>query len=208
MLITSQNLIRRVVMVCVGVFFLSYAISLLIYSNLGSDPATCMNLGIAQKVGLSLGNWQLIFNCIVLAVMFFMERRLIGIGTVINMVSIGYLIDFFRGVNAHLFPAEPSLALRFLFMAVGLILLALTAALYMYPQLGVSPYDSLGLILTRRLPFDFHWCRIGCDVLAVLIGLLCGSVVGVGTVLSAFCIGPLIKWFTGRLEELFPLSIH
>lgn len=201
----NQNLFRRTAMVCIGILVMGFAISLLVYANFGSDPCTCMNLGVSSRIGLSFGVWQLLFNCLVLVVMFFVSRRLIGIGTVINMVSIGFLVDFFRGIYAQVSPDAPAFAVRVVIVAAGLVLLAFSAALYMYPGLGVSPYDSLALMVSERFGFDFKWCRIVCDVLAVLVGWLCGSVVGAGTVVSAFFMGPLIKGFTSLLKKAFPL---
>lgn len=197
--------LRRILMVCLGVFVLGFSISLLVYANFGSDPCTCMNLGVASRLGLTFGTWQLLFNCIVLVVMFFVSRRLIGIGTVINMVSIGFLVDFFRAVYAQFLPASPAVAVRAAVMAAALVLLSFGAALYMHPGLGVSPYDSLSVMAAEKLRFDFKWCRVACDLLAVVIGFLCGSVVGVGTAVSAFCMGPLIKFFANRLNRAFPL---
>lgn len=202
----NKNLVQRIGMMCIGVFLLGFAISLAVYVNLGTDPCTCMNLGVSGKIGLPFGTWQLIINCIILVFMFFLSRRLIGIGTLVNMVSIGFLVDFFGWVYARILPTQPGLLLRILIMIFALVLLAFSAALYIYPQLGVSPYDSLGFIASERLHIQFRWCRITCDVLAVLIGFLCGSVVGVGTVLTAFCMGPLIKGFGDLIAKKFPLQ--
>lgn len=202
----KKDLIKRVFMVCVGVFLLSYAVSLSVYANLGTDPATCLNLGISGKVHLSFGVWQLIFNCIVLVFTFIFSRHLIGIGTVINMVTIGFLVDFFNANCFWMFPAHPNELLRIVIMAIGVVLISFGAALYIYPQLGVSPYDSVAFFLAERFHFQFRWCRIIWDVSAVLVGWLCGSVVGVGTVVTAFCIGPLIKAFGDVLAKKFPFD--
>ena len=202
----NHNLIKRISMVCIGVLLLSFAVSLFIYANLGTDPASCMNLGISSKVGLSFGMWQLTFNCIVLVFTFIFARHFIGIGTVINMVSIGFLADFFNVVLSRILPSHPSVFLRIIIMIFALILISFAAALYIYPQLGISPYDSVAFIFAERLHIQFRWCRIVWDVSAVLIGWLCGSVVGVGTVATAFCLGPLIKYFTDLLQKKVTLQ--
>lgn len=146
------------------------------------------------------------FNLVLLAATFVFSRSLIGIGTVVNMTCIGFLVDFFRGVYAAFLPASPTLAVRAVIMLAALVLLSLAVALYMYPALGVSPYDSLAIILSSRLNADFKWCRIATDMVAVAIGFFTGSVVGVSTAASAFCMGPLIKAFTRCLQRAFPRS--
>ncbi len=202
----NKPLLKRIVMVCIATLIMGFAVSLSVYAALGTDPCTCLNLGISHKIGMSFGTWQLIFNCTVLVFTFFFARHLIGFGTVVNMVAIGYLVDFYGGILAHVLPADPTVFLRLVCMLCGVVILAFTAALYMYPRLGVSPYDSIGFILTERTHIQFRWCRIACDVLAVLIGFLTGSIVGLGTVITAFCMGPLIKLFGDILRKRIPLQ--
>lgn len=197
----NQSLFRRVRMVCVGVFLMGFFIAVFVYANLGSDPCTVMNLGVSGKLGIPFGVWQLIVNCVILIFTFSLSRNLIGIGTVVNMVSIGFLVDFFRMIFARILPAAPALWLRILLMAVAVVGLSLTAALYMYPQLGISPYDSVPVVLAQKTGIQFRWCRVFWDLLAMLIGWLCGSVVGVGTVITAFFLGPLIKYFTNQVAR-------
>lgn len=198
-----KNLSRRVAMVCAGVILLAFSISLLVYAALGPDPCTCMNLGVSGRLGLSFGTWQLLLNAVILVFIFLFSRHLIGIGTVISMVFVGYLVDFFRAILAHILPGQPSLSLRIIVLVLALVLISFSAALYMSPQLGVSPYDGLAFMVAEHLHFQFRWCRIAFDVLAVLIGWLCGSIVGVGTVLTAFCMGPLIKLFIDFITRKF-----
>lgn len=202
----NKSLLKRIAMVCIGVLLIGFAISLSVYANLGTDPCTCLNLGISGIIGMDFGTFLLLFNCIILVFTFLLARHLIGIGTIINMVSIGFLVDFFRGVFVYILPSQPSVLFRVFVMLCGIAILSFAAALYIYPQLGVSPYDSIGFILAERTHIQFRWCRIFCDVLAVLIGFLCGSIVGVGTVITAFCIGPLIKYFGDQLQIKIPLQ--
>lgn len=203
---TDKTLIRRVAMMCLGVFLMGFSIALFVYASFGTDPYTCMNLGLSGKLGIPFGLWQLLANCAILVVTFFTARRLIGLGTIVNMAGVGFLIDFFRGIFSRILPGSPSLLFRAAAMLVAVVSLSFTAALYMYPRLGVSPYDSIAYILTERTRLGFRWCRILCDVTAVAIGFLCGSVVGVGTLVTAFFMGPLIKWSTDRLARYFPFE--
>jgi len=203
----SKNLIRRIVMVCAGVLIMGFAVSLLIYANLGTDPASCMNLGVSSKIGLSFGTYQLIFNSIVLVFTFIFARHFIGIGTIINMAFVGYLADFFKMVIIPIFPSHPSLLLRIIVMGLAAVMLSFSASLYIHPQLGLSPYDSIAFMVAEHTGFQFHWLRIVCDMMALSIGWLCGSVVGVGTVVTALCLGPLIKFFSDMLQKKFPLQI-
>lgn len=205
----NKNLLKRIAMVCVGTLIMGFAVSLSVYARLGTDPCTCMNTGLAHLLGLSFGVWQLMMNSIILIFTFFFARDKIGFGTIFNMVAIGFLVDFFSWLYSFILPPDPPLAVKIFCMLLGVGILAFTAALYMYPQLGVSPYDSIGFILIRLLPHaQYRWCRVCYDILAVLIGFAFGGAVGVGTVITAFCMGPLIKFFTDRLPKWIPLTIE
>jgi Predicted membrane protein len=204
----GKNMLRRITMVCIGTFFLGFSISLFVYANFGTDPYSCMNLGLSGKLGLQFGVWQLLMNCVFLVIIFFTGRHLIGIGTLLNMVFIGFIVDLFRGIYARILPAVPAFWVRVLVMAAAVLILSFMAALYMYPRLGTSPYDSIPVILSERTGIQFRWCRVAWDLSAVLIGWLCGSVVGVGTVLTALFLGPLIKWFTDWIAKHFPVEFE
>nr|WP_319489425.1 DUF6198 family protein [uncultured Caproiciproducens sp.] len=202
----NKTLYKRMAMVCVGTFIMGFAVSLSIYAGLGTDPCTCMNTGLSHIFGMSFGMWQLIMNIIVLFFTFFFARSKIGFGTIVNMVAIGFLVDFFRELLFPFLPQNPTLPLRILFMLCGVVILAFTAALYMYPSLGVSPYDSIGFMLVNCFHIQYRWGRIGYDVFSVVLGWLFGGVVGVGTVITAFCMGPLIKFFGDLIRKMFPLQ--
>jgi hypothetical protein len=203
----NKTLFKRITMMCIGVLIMGFAVSLCVYANLGTDPCTCLNLGLSSVIGLSFGTWQLIFNSVVLIFTFFLARHLIGIATIVNMVAIGFLVDYFSGVLKTILPSNPTMATRVLVMICGVVVLAFTVSLYIYPSLGVSPYDSIAIMLSKFTHIKFHWCRIFCDVAAVLVGFFCGSVIGIGTIITAFCLGPLIKLFNHLIVKIMPMEV-
>ena len=172
---------RRWGMMIAGILFIGVCVGAYRLSQFGADAFTCMNLGISGFLGMSFGTWQLIMNLAILAVVLWKARSYIGSGTVANMVGVGYL-------------------------AVGL-----GVALYMAAEMGISPYDSVGLIIVDmtggRIPF--RWARVLSDVTAVSVGVIfcllsggnMGMILGVGTICSALLNGPLIQFFKTRAAE-------
>ena len=77
-----------------GILFIGLCVSFLRLSQFGVDPFSAMNLGISGFIGWSFGTWQLLVNAIILVVVFFQARSCIGLGTIINMVFVGYIADF------------------------------------------------------------------------------------------------------------------
>ena len=180
-------------------------------SAFGVDAFTCMNLGLSQFVGMSFGTWQLLVNVVILGLVFWRARGRIGPGTVVNMVGVGYLAAFLCWLFLDVWQVEMTLALRILALLAGSVLSALGVALYITPELGTAPYDSLGLIVEDAAGgrVSFRSARVAIDVTAVVTGVvfcvMAGGelrlILGVGTVCNALFNGPMIQFFRTRVAE-------
>ena len=142
------------------------------------------------------------------------NRHNIGIATFINLFLLGYITQFSLETLQGWFPA-PGPGLRVLFLAVGIVVICIGSALYMTADLGVSTYDAVTLIWSeRQKKIPFSVCRIIGDLTCVLLGIiLCltagfsigqiPEVVGIGTIITAFFMGPLISLFNRKIAEPF-----
>lgn len=82
-------------MLILGILIIGISVAAFRLSSFGVDPFTCMNLGISGYLHMSFGNWQLLMNLLILVIVFFTLRKCIGLGTVINSLFNGPLIQFF-----------------------------------------------------------------------------------------------------------------
>jgi len=196
----SKQFILRVVIMLLAVTLMGFALSLLVRANMGTDCYACMTLGISAKLGTSLGITQLSVNAVMLVVILFFDRSRIGVGTIGNMVVVGFAADFFKGIYARYLPAHDTIWVSILLMLAGTVLISIGVSLYFSSNLGVAPYDSLAFIMMDKTKIPFKWCRVAIDVTALVIGWALGSVVGVGTVLIAFTLGPQITFFNKHLS--------
>lgn len=197
----KKYLTRKIVMMCISVVMMGISVTLFKQSNFGTDPYTCMNLGISDAIHMSFGLLQLCINCLLLIFVFFLAKHLIHIGTLVNMAGVGFLVDIFSSIFVKLFgETVDSLPVRILLMLTGVVLLSLAASLYFTAGLGVAPYDAMSFIITERSKINYRWCRIFTDVLCTIIGFLLGSTVGVGTVITAFFMGPLVQLFNQKIS--------
>jgi uncharacterized membrane protein YczE len=202
---TDDFLFRNILFVIIGVSIMAAGISLMRYAALGIDPYSCMNTGMARKLGLSFGTWQLISNTVLLAGVIIFDRKRIGFGTVYNMVATGYTSDFFlRFLSVVEFPNELAVAARIASLIAGIAILSFGAALYIEANMGVSPYDALAIMLTdkTRRSAWFRWYRIGTDGVCVIAGFLTRSDVGIGTLITACFAGPLMAFFREAVATL------
>lgn len=194
----GTHMFRRILGMLVSVFFMGATLSVLIRVQLGTDPCSCMNLGFARVTGISFGTCQFSMNLLLALVVLFVNRRMIGLGTLGNMVLVGYVSDFFTWIWDQCLPPLETwgLLMRIGVMIPVLFLFVAAAASYMTANLGMAPYDCIPfLIVNRWKKLPFFVVRVTWDALAVLVGFLLGSTVGIVTVLIALSIGPVVPWF-------------
>lgn len=91
----KEHFVKRLITVIVAVIVMGFALSWLVLVDMGTDPCTLMNLTISSRLGISLGNWQALFNSILFIIVIWKGREHIGFGTLANMFLVGYSLDFF-----------------------------------------------------------------------------------------------------------------
>lgn len=209
----NKLFIRRVIMTIVGVLGGGVCVGLFRMSLFGVDPFQAFMSGIDEIFpNITFGTLYVVINGILLLFALFLDRKKIGLGTFVNLFLLGYVVEFSHLTFLHFFPTV-TLWMRIAFLASGVVIICITSALYFTANLGVSTYDAVALILAARLkkiPFKF-W-RIMTDLLCVIIGvslfLTAGNswshvttIIGIGTIISAFFMGPLIAFFNQRIAE-------
>ena len=177
-----------------AVTVMGLGVSLFMLAAMGCDPYSTLNQGVALKLGLSFGTWQAAFNVLLLIVILFLDRSMLGLGTLGNMFVIGFSADLFGSIWNTAFPgaADAGFFPRLLLTLLGVSLMLLGCSFYVTSDLGMSPYDALSFIVPNRTKIPFRWWRILCDVTCVTVGFFCGAPVGIGTLIMAFGTGPLL----------------
>ena len=190
--------LRRLVVMLVGVVFTGWGIATFRFAVLGTDPFTAMNLALSEFFHMDYPTFQIVVNLIFFVIQLLWGRSLLGLGTIANAFGLAYVMSFFYAGYQRLFPAPDNIGMRFLILIAGLLILSLGLSMYQKADLGVAPYDAIPLILTRKLkgtPF-FLW-RVIADGTCALISFLTGGVklgvLGIGTVIVAFGMGPVIQ---------------
>jgi uncharacterized membrane protein YczE len=196
---------KRIVALIAAIILLGLSLSFLIRIDFGTDPCSSMNLGISNALGISFGNWQVIFSAFLFIIVILFDRSQIGWGTLVNMLFVGYCVDFFTWVSDYIIPTDAfaSLGIRIAVLIPALIIFIFSAAVYMAVDLGSAPYDAVVFILATKLKFiPFRYLRMGWDIMACIIGFLLGSTIGIVTVIMAFALGPVISWVKVRINKL------
>jgi uncharacterized membrane protein YczE len=154
-----------------------------------------LHSGFIRHVPMTLGQAVVLFSFVVL-VLWIPLREMPGLGTISNAIVVGLSAD----ATLAVLDRPEAMAARLCLMVGGVLLCGLASALYIGAQLGRGPRDGLMTGLARRTGLSLRLVRTGLEVGVVVIGLLLGGVLGVGTVVYALAIGPLtqlmLPWFT------------
>lgn len=198
-----DNFKKRIVMTASGVILCAIAVGFFKCSEFGVDPFQCFAQGawsrfFAEKA--SYGTYYIVLSGIMLAVDLLIARSYMGIATLVNMFLTGYIVDFTYTVLNSLCP-DAVLLVRIIFLAIAVLLMCFASSLYMTSNLGVSVYDAIPIVIANKSKFPFRFVRIGCDLICVCIGTLCGLIPGVGTLITALFMGPLIDFFNHSFSE-------
>lgn len=199
----KTNFTKRLVTVILAVILMGFSLSWLVLVNMGTDPCTSLNLAVSSKLGMSIGNWQALFNCILFVFVILWGREYIGFGTLANMFLVGYSLDFFSWLWDRLLPAGAfeSFAVRIAVLFPALVLFILAAAVYIDVELGTSPYDAIPFIVDKhQTKLSFRVLRCCYDLLVIVLAYLFGAQIGIVTIIMGFTLGPVITWVGKKIS--------
>lgn len=199
--ISKNGTAYRAMFVFIGTLIISFGISLSVRAGLGTDPYTCLNMGFSKITGMSFGTCQLIANIIIVIMPLIFGKKYIGLGTLVNIIFGGYIVDFFGFL--YTFLPEKSVVEEILLMIIGLFITGYGVAMYMEANMGIPPYDALGLIISKKTKKAYSIVRMIQDLICVVIGFLLGSTVGIATILTAFLLGYLITYYRKQIHAQF-----
>jgi uncharacterized membrane protein YczE len=191
--IKAGRLPRRLAQLAIGLTLYGVTLAMMIRATLGNAPWDVLHQGMALHLPMSIGTAVIVMSMAVL-LLWIPLREMPGLGTVTNSFVVGLVADAALAV----LDAPEALWGRSLLMVGGVVLNALATALYIGSQFGPGPRDGLMTGLHRRTGVSIRLVRTGLEVFVVAIGWLLGGVVGVGTVLYAVGIGPLVQLMLPR----------
>ena len=197
---------RRCIAMLLGNAVMAVGVAALKLSTMGNDPYTASCMAISEGLGMGLGNYQLILNLAMFLIQFRFGAGHIGLGTLFNMTCVGYIVEYSQIPLVRLFGSGAGHGLPYclVYMAAALVVLSFGLSMYQNAGLGVAPYDFLSLGLTERFRKPYFLFRVltdGTCVVLILVSLGVGFIgwenshLGIATVVSAFCLGPLVGVF-------------
>ena len=194
---------KRIIMMIIGNVILGMGAGMLRAADFGVDPYQCFVLGIDNLLKLGYGTTFVVVNAVFLVLMLVFARRMLNLGTLVNMFFLGYIIDFSHSICMNITPL-PSVLVRVVYFIVSILLITFSSAVIYTADMGVSTYDWIALKTAEAQKIvSFKWCRVGTDLVCVIIGLVFSIIPGIGTIVTAFLLGPLVSFFRTYCSEPF-----
>ena len=204
-----KELLIRVILLMIGLTIAHFGVTLFILADLGSDPFNVLVQGIFRTISGIL-NWSFITHGRVHIVICFLiilallavDKSYVKIGTILCMIFGGPIIDIFTVVLAPIFSISDSLIFKIFLLALGCVILAYGMTIVIKSDAGTGPNDLVAVVISDKSKKKFSIVRIIVDVSFVVIGFVLGGSLGIGTIICAFCVGPVAGHFLPINEKL------
>ncbi|MCD8140039.1 MAG: DUF6198 family protein [Planctomycetaceae bacterium] len=195
---TTREWVVRLLVMVMALSIGQFGVTLFILPALGADPYTAFAQGVAGKLAISVGSAHASLTVLIMVALWFIARKYVLPGTVVCSFFAGPFIDVYHWLLAGCIgPASP-IWLRIVVVVVGTVLIAAGYALLIKAKSGLGAADLLPIIISDRYCFQYRWAKMGLDVFLAVTGSLLGGVIGIGTVIAVFLVGPVA-------QALFPL---
>lgn len=209
-----ENKKKRIFMCVSGVLICGISVGFFKRAAFGVDPFQSFMAGLDALLPIEFGTLYVIANLCLLLFSLVADQHYIGLATVINLSVLGYVAQFSHEFLLKQFP-NLEVGGRILFLIVGIVIMCLASSFYFMADLGVSTYDAVALIIVNTWKIGkFGYVRVICDLVCVLMGIglylasgkavsQIAAIVGVGTIITAFFMGPLIEFFNVHVSKPF-----
>lgn len=177
----------RIVQLLVGLVLYGAGCAIMVRAGIGLDPWTVFAQGISRQTGVGIGWVTNIVGFLVLLLWIPLRQRP-GLGTVANILLVGTSMQ----ATLAVFPAVDGFALQLIVFVAGMVLVAVASGLYIGADFGPGPRDGLMTGLHARFGWPIWAARLGVEASVLLAGWMLGGTVGIGTIIFALGIGPLV----------------
>lgn len=186
------------------VFFgLGIAISVKV-QHLGLHPWDVLNVALFQYFGLSIGTWSVLVGLALISISLFVSRKYVNIGTFLNALLIGPILDFFLWLDV--LPHASHSWLDYLWLILGILIVGTGGGLYVAAGVGAGPRDGFMLSIADRTRLSISKARIVVECIVLAIGYFLGGPVFIVTFFYTFMLSPVfqksLKLFTQLRNEL------
>lgn len=184
------SILKKSIRLIIGFILCASSTVFMLNSNLGLSPWDVFHQGLANVTGLTIGQANIVSSLAVIITGILLGQR-IGLGTILNIIMIGKFVDIIN--ESNIIPVASSLSMGIIMMVIGMLVMGYGCYLYIGCELGCGPRDGLMVGLSAKLKKPIKLIRGSIEVFVLLVGVILGGKVGIGTLISAFAIGYCIQ---------------
>ena len=185
--LNTRPKLTTLIMLVIGLFLFGLGEAIIIGSGSGVSPWTVLAQGISSKTDLSIGMATFLISIFIL-IFWVPLKQIPGIGTILNAIIIASAIDLTLGF----IPKPELIYLKILQASFGILIVGIGSGIYLTSNLGPGPRDGLMIGLQQKTNTSIPLIRTIIEITAVTVGWFLGGIVGIGTILFVFGIGPCV----------------
>jgi uncharacterized protein len=196
--------IKRIMFALFGIFLICVGVAFNASNQLGNDPIGIVYDGARIAFGLTVNQLGLItngVNYILIALLFFIGRRYVNLGTLIYILPYGIFVNIGTWLYQNIFVFDNLISKT----AIGLLaclMIYVGVSIFIAVDIGLDPFTGIVMVIREKLKKDFKIVKIAFDIILVTLGALLGGKIGVITIFTALTAGPSIQWISGKLTLL------
>lgn len=168
-------------------------------SKFGLDALSLFNEGMGKLLGVPLGTASQLVVVSIIIILFFIDKKRVGIGSVANGVLVGASANFFMPIVNQL---NENFTLRIIMLIIGILLVSIGIGIYVSAGLGEGGFDAWMMFAADKLKKEVRFVRITMDICLVAIGTLLGGSIGLGTLIATLSYGPIIQFTLNTMNKL------
>ena len=196
----------RICTYVIGLLIFSFGITLSIQMQyLGIHPWDVLSVGLFEKIGLTIGSWNIIIGFFLILVAFILDKSYIKVGTFTNAILVGVFVDFYMWTG--LLPVPTNAIFDIFVMMIGIVLMGFGGGLYNSAQIGAGPRDGFMLSISDKVGMSIGKVRIITECTVLVIGFLIGGPIFIFTFIFTFIQSPIFQYsyeyfnqFLGKVE--------
>lgn len=195
--------IIKILIAFIGILLIGVGVAFNASSHLGNDPIGIIYDGVRNALGLSSAQLGLVSNGVnyaLIALLFFVGRRYVNIGTIIYILPYGLFVNLGTFIYENIIPASSEIS-RMAAGLVGCVLIYTGVSVFIAMDMGLDPFTGIVMVIRDKLNTDYKKVKIVFDIVMVITGALLGGKVGVITIFTALTAGPSIQWISGKLIQ-------
>ncbi|MFC7686397.1 YitT family protein [Ureibacillus sp. GCM10028918] len=189
-----------------GILILTLGISFTIQSNLGTSPFDALLVGLSNNVGLTVGSWEVIIAALLIVCNAILKRQRPEVSGLVTAVITGVGIDVWLFLLHNLIVPELWYS-RIVCFVIGLVVIGLGTAIYLQTNFAPIPVDRLTLILQELTRTSIFWSRTIIYIVFLIMAMLFGGPIGIGTVLTVCFGGVLLHYFMPLTKKFIDKSL-